>query len=238
MSTIAADAPKGIRAKRRRRRTALIHSPVLIAGLATTLLGGLLALAGTLGGPMVASTVQKRAKSLDVKTTLATDMTSSFTEAVGAGQRVASGLTYGPTGDRRRNAAVVQSAYNAGLGQWQVDAGRVGAELAARYNNKAFITQWRRYKNAVTRFYRLSAALSAGDRTSYVNRTWSYFTRMKRVPWASRAISLAVDWGPLYQTKKFRKNARYRRAYDKVSSVFLSLGDAFVDHMLSLHPEV
>jgi hypothetical protein len=211
---------------------------LLQSAVAATLLSGLVALAAALVGPMVARSWQNRDQSLEVKTTLATDMSRSFTQAVGAGQRVASGLIYGPTGNRQRNAAVFQAAYNAGLGQWQIDAGRIGAELAARYDDRTFIVQWKRYKNAVTRFYRLSAALSAGDRSSYVNRTWSYLTQMKRVPWAGTAVSVAVDWKALYQTRKFRKSARYRRAYDKVSSVFLSLGDAFVDEMLKLHPEV
>lgn len=234
MSSIAASPPKETNlAKPLSLR--ILHSPAV----ATALLGAIITVFGWFVGPMVARTLQNREKSLDVKTTLATDMSKSFTQAVGAGQRVASGLIYGPTGNRHRNAAVVQSAYNAGLGQWQVDAGRIGAELAARYQDPAFVYQWRRYKNAVTRFYRLSAALSAGDRASFVNRTQAYFTKVKKtVPWASPAISLGVDWTPLYQAKKFRKSVKYRRAYDKVSALFLSLGDAFVDEMLKLHPEV
>lgn len=235
MSTIAAAPPKGISAEKPQGLAALLQSPAVAAAL----LSGVVALLAAFVGPMVARSFQNREKSLELKTTLATDMSTSFTQAVGAGQRVASGLIYGPTGNRHRNAAVVQAAYNAGLGQWQIDAGRIGAELAARYKDEDFSYQWRRYKNAVTRFYRLSAAIPAGDRSSYANRTWTYLTQMKRVPWAGTAISLSgVDWPPLYQTKKFRKNASYRRAYDRVSSMFLMLGDAFVNEMLTLHPEV
>jgi hypothetical protein len=234
MSSIAAAPTKDIStAGKRHGLGGLLQSAV-----AATVFSGLVALAAALVGQMVVHSWQNRDKTLEVKTTLATDMSKSFTQAVGAGQRVASGLIYGPTGNRQRNAAVFQAAYNAGLGQWQIDAGRIGAELAARYNDRAFIVQWKRYKNAVTRFYRLSAALSAGDRSSYVNRTWSYLTQMKRVPWAGTAVSVAVDWKALYQTRKFRKSERYRRAYDKVGSVFLSLGDAFVNEMLKHHPEV
>ena len=56
---------------------------------------------------------------------------------------------------------------------------------------------------------------------------------IRRLAVAGTAVSVAVDWKALYQTRKFRKSARYRRAYDEVSSVFLSLGDAFVDEMLA-----
>ena len=234
MSAIAAAPTKDVSTAGKRHGLA----GLLQSAVAATLFSGLVALLAALVGQMVVHSWQNRDKTLEVKTTLATDMSTSFTQAVGASQRVASGLIYGPTGNRQRNAAVVQAAYNAGLGQWQIDAGRIGAELAARYNDRTFIVQWKRYKNAVTRFYRLSAALSAGDRSSYVNRTWSYLTQMKRVQWAGTAVSLTVDWKALYQTKRFRRSERYRRAYDKVGSLFLSLGDAFVNEMLKHHPEV
>lgn len=34
------------------------------------------------------------------------------------------------------------------------------------------------------------------------------------------------------------RSLAYRRTYDKLSSSFLSLGDAFVEEVLKLHPEV
>lgn len=234
MSSIAASPPKETTIAKPLSLGAIVHS----SAFATALLGAIVTAFGWFVGPMVARAFANHEKSLEVKTALATDMSKSFTMAVGAGQRVASGLIYGPTGDRHKNAAVVQGAYNAGLGQWQVDGGRIGAQLAARYPRNAVIGEWRRYRLAVIRFYRLSAALPAGERASFVRRTQSYFERVKTIPWLAKAVTQKVKWTPLFQTTGFRKSARYRQAYDKVSSLFVSIGDAFVDEVLSLRPEV
>jgi hypothetical protein len=235
MAAIAASPSERISGREKAQGVAaLIHSPAVAAAL----LSGLIALVAALVGPMLARSVQSHEKALEVRTTLATDMSKSFTMAVGAGQRVASGLIYGPTGDRHRNAAAVQGAYNAGLGQWQVDGGRITAELSARYTGNDIIKKWQRYRLAVTRFYRLSAALPAQQRGSFVGLVKSYFKEMKAVSWAPPAVRQKVDWGALEQSKGFRSSVRYRRAYDKVSAAFLSLGDAFVEQVLTLHPEV
>jgi hypothetical protein len=237
MSTIAADQPKGISVEKPQGLSGLVHSPAVAAAL----LGGLLALVGTFVGPMVAQKLQNHEKRLEVRTTLATDMSKSFTMAVGAGQRVASGLIYGPTGDRQGNAAAVQDAYNTGLGQWQVDGGRIGAELFARYTGNDIVRQWKRYRLNVTRFYRLSALIPGDERRSFVHDVRVYFRDMRSVSWASSAVPgkrTFVNWKALKQNRKFRKSAAFRRTYDKVSAAFLSLGDAFVEQTLKLSPEV
>jgi hypothetical protein len=236
MSTIAAAPPKGISVDKPQGLAMLIHSPAVAAAL----LGGVITLVGAFVGPMVAQKVQNHEKGLEVKTTLATDMSKSFTMAVGAGQRVASGLIYGPTGDPDKNAAVVQGAYNAGLGRWQVDGGRITAELSARYTGKGnnIVQEWTRYRRAVTRFYRLSALLLPHDRLSFVQDIRSYFKHMKKQPWARSALPRKVNWAALEKVKGFRSTLGYRRTYDQLSSAFLSLGDTFVEQVLKLQPEV
>jgi hypothetical protein len=64
------------------------------------------------------------------------------------------------------------------------------------------------------------------------------FQHMEAKPWATAALPGAVEWQTLQKTKRFRKSAPYRRAYDKVSASFLSLGDAFVGEVLKLHPQI
>jgi hypothetical protein len=213
---------------------ALVQSPAVAAAL----LSGLIALVAALVGPMLARNLQNHEKALEVRTTLATDMSKSFTMAVGAGQRVASGLIYGPTGDPIENAAVVQGAYNAGLGQWQVDGGRITAELSARYSG-SIVGHWTRYRRAVTRFYRLSAVLPAHTRRAFVADIQSYFTYVKtKEPWAGSAIPKRVNWAALGRVKGFRDTPEYRTTYDQLSAAFLSLGDAFVERIVKLQPEV
>jgi hypothetical protein len=213
---------------------ALFHSPAIAAAL----LSGAIALVVAFVGPMVARTWQNHEKRLEVRTILATDMSRSFTMAVGAGQRVASGLIYGPTGDRARNAAIVQAAYNAGLGQWQIDGGRITAELSARFGDDRIVREWRSYRLAVTRFYRLSAVLPAKDRRYLVGHVRSYFKHVATIPSAAPAVPRHVSWHVLLTNKRFSRNLAYRRTYDKLSFSFLSLGDAFVEEVLALDPKV
>jgi hypothetical protein len=215
---------------------ALLHSPAVAAAL----LSGVIAVVVAVVGPTVARTFQDREKTLEVRTTLATDMSKSFTIAVGAGQRVASGLIYGPTGDRKRNAALAQASYNAGLGQWQIDGGRIKAELSARYPGDGIVHEWALYRQAVTRYYRLSAVLPPKTRPDVVARVRGYFRHMRSAPWAKKYVpkDKDVNWNALRQNKKFSRSVVYRQTYDQLSSVYFALGDAFVERMLKLQPKV
>jgi hypothetical protein len=236
MAAIAAERERAPIEEKSHGFSELVHSPAVAAALVSGAIAAVVALAG----PTLARKWQNHEKTLEVRTTLATDMSKSFTMAVGAGQRVASGLIYGPTGDRHRNAAVVQAAYNTGLGQWQVDGGRITAELNARYAGSEIIHDWKVYRLAVTRFYRLSAALPGNQRRFFVGYVRKYYTNMQAMPWAASALPnvKAKEWTALEKSKKFRKSLAFRRSYDKVSSSFLSLGDAFVGEVLKLHPQV
>jgi hypothetical protein len=236
MTAIAASPPREITVNKPWGRLGFLHSPTV----ATALLGAIVTAFGWFVGPMVARMVQDREKTLEVRTALATDMSKSFTIAVGAGQRVASGLIYGPTGDRKRNAAVAQSAYNAGLGQWQVDGGRINAELSARYPDSKIVHEWALYRKAVIRYYRLSAVLPPKTRPDVVARVRGYFRHMRSTPWAKRYVPKDenVNWKVLRQNKKFSRSVVYRRTYDQLSSVYFALGDAFVERMLKLQPKV
>lgn len=236
MTSIAAAPPKERILAKPLSLGGLFHSPAI----ATALLGAIVTAFGWFVGPMVARTFQNREKTLEVRTVLATDMSKSFTVAVGASQRVASGLIYGPTGDRKRNAAIAQASYNAGLGQWQIDGGRINAELSARYPNSKIVHEWALYRKAVTRFYRLSAVLPPKTRPDLVARVRGYFTHMRSTAWAKKYVpkDKKVNWKALRQNKKFSRSVVYRRTYDQLSSVYFALGDAFVEKMLTLQPKV
>jgi len=234
MTAIAASPPRERSSDNPLSLGRLIHSPAV----ATALLGATITALGWFVGPTVANKAQTHEKSLEVRTTLATDMSKSFTMAVGAGQRVASGLIYGPTGDPVKNAAVAQGAYNEGLGHWQVNGGRVTAELSARYTD-GIVRKWARYRRAVTRFYRLSALLPAHQRRAFVTDIYRYFKDMKQnEPWARPAIPKRVNWAALEKVKGFRDSPAYRTTYDQLSAAFLSIGDAFVEQVVKLQPKV
>jgi len=234
MASIAA-SPSDIRERGQGRNwAALVHSP----SVAAALLSGVIAVMVAVIGPMVARNSQNHEKALEVRTALATDMSKSFTMAVGSSQRVASGLIYGPTGDREQNAAVVQAAYNTGLGRWQIDGGRISAELSARYTGNAVVQDWKRYRYAVTRFYRLSAVLPGHDRPYLITALRQYFDETRRESWAAGALSATVNWHALTKNRRLSSSLKYRRNYNKLSDTFLSLGDAFVGRVLALQPEI
>ena len=219
------------------RFAALLYSPTVAAAL----LSGVFTIVVTVGSPMLAHTLQwqyreklrweNHERALQIRTELAADMSKSYTGAIATAQHLASGLING-------HEATVQDAYDAALGKWQIDGSRITATLAARYANNDIVRMWQRYRLAVTRFYRLSAALPRYERDSFVRYVRSYFMEMRARRWASRTDYWNPDWRALQQSRRFRKSVRYRRAYDQLSASFLSLGDAFVQELLKLHPEV
>jgi hypothetical protein len=214
----------------------LLHSPAVAAALVS----GVLAIVVAVVGHMLAGSwrSQNHEKALEVRTALATDMSKSFTLAVGAAQEIASGLVVGPTPGPSEHAAAVQAAFGAGYAQWQINGGRVAAELSARFADEEIVHEWNLYRLAVTRFYRLSAVLPANERDYLIRYVRSYLRHMTTRPWAVGTVPRHVRWGALEQSRKFSRSLAYRRTYDKLSAAFLSLGDVFVQEVLRLRPEV
>ena len=137
-------------------------------GVFAAIISGVFALLVAFLGPELARGWQTHDKRIQVRTAIATEMSRSFTRAIGAGQRVGDGLIYGPTGDPKANAAVVQAEYNRGLGQWRIDSGRLAAELAARYPGDPIGGAWCLYTAAEVKFFRLGAGIPKPDRLRLV----------------------------------------------------------------------
>lgn len=217
----------------------------LFSGGAITVLVSLLV---GVGVPAMTKISQNREKRIELKTLVATDMSRSFTQAIGTGQSVGTGLIYGPTGSRERNAAIVQSEFNRGLGQWKIDSGRINAQLSARFPHGAIIHDWRRYRLAVARFYRLGAVVPIDVRNHMVNgvRSFLYQVAPKRTLRLSKSHlwwrlgRLNPELGTLgfQNDDHFRRRLGYRNAYTKLGDTLLILGDAYVQRVLELTPEI
>jgi hypothetical protein len=186
--------------------------------------------------PELARNWQTHDKRIQVRTAIATEMSRSFTRAIGAGQRVGDGLIYGPTGDSTANAAVVQAEYNRGLGQWRIDSGRLAAELAARYPGDAIVGAWHLYTAAVVKFFRLGAGIPKSDRLRLVRELRDYLNRVRRH--SPLPVIAAKDWHAMTRVAHFHKRADFHRAYDKTSEALLTLGDSFVQQELNLKKPV
>jgi hypothetical protein len=207
----------------------------LSSGLIAAIVSSLLGLTAALVVPSITHSWQNHEKRIELKTALATDMSKSFTLAIGAGQRIGTGLIYSPTGDRRANAAVVQQEYNRGLGAWRIDSDRLMAELSARFPEQGIISAWNRYRFAITAYYRLSAVLPAGERPALLGGLHLYLRQVARVEAVTPAPT-AIDWVALQLNTRFSTNLAFRRAYNALSASLLSLGDAYVEQLLTLQP--
>src|SRR5262249_17840742 len=138
MSAASTDADKsGDGSQAKQAAKGLLSSPLVVA-LVTAGLTVLVV-------PFLTREWQNHEKQLNLKTAIAIDMSRSSANAVGAGRRVGTGVVYAVTADPRVNRAVIQDAYNRGFGQWQVDKGRLSAELFARFSGDPVVGDWRGY---------------------------------------------------------------------------------------------
>jgi hypothetical protein len=263
MATVAAPQPVGQRFKslvaHARARLAhslnwLFSSPLIVAIVAAALTATVV--------PLLTREWQKNEKQLAVKTALATDMSRSLTQAIGAGRRIGTGLVYAPTTNQAENKAVIQGEYNRGLGTWQVDRGRLEAQLVARYSGDQIedggpriAAEWSSYARAVEHFYRLGAVIPGDVRFALVTTLRSYFESLRTKPWASHLLGNRAwaDLGEKVASLRNRPSARerranlalfyekqgvFRRSYSTVADTLLLVGERFVERLLELKPQV
>src|SRR6266566_4145660 len=134
MATAAASEHE-ISATRRKlsARIRWARTPLMVA-----VVGALLTfLAGVVTQELTTSS-QDRAKRLELKTTLAADMSKSFTTAVGVARSVGTGTVYSRTGSPVTPDDYA-ATYNRGLGEWQIGSAALGAELSARFGDQPIV---------------------------------------------------------------------------------------------------
>ena len=205
----------------------------ITGGVFAAIISGVFAVLVAFMAPELARGWQTHDKRIEVRTAIATELSRSFTRAIGAGQRVGDGLIYGPTGDASANAAVVQAECNRGLGQWRIDSGRLDAELAARYPDNPIVGAWHVYTAAVVEYFRLGAGIPESDRLQLVTALRGYLNRVTR-PNSSVPVIAASNWRAMTRVAHFHKRPDFHRAYDKVSEALLTLGDRYVEQELNL----
>jgi hypothetical protein len=203
--------------------------------------------------PLLTREWQNHEKRLKLKTAIAIDMSRSTANAVGAGRRVGTGVVYAVTADPRVNRAVIQDAYNRGLGQWQVDKGRLAAQLFARFSGDQVVDDWRGYTVAVEQFYRLGAVIPKQDRRVLVTSLGRYLTSQSTPVVTSQSTPAESTWREWWRValvqrpraqdrsnlKEFyRRQHTFRKAYIDLSDTLLLLGNRLVEEVLSLSPRV
>jgi hypothetical protein len=176
--------------------------------------------------PWITGKWQDHKQQLELRTSLASDMSRAYTGVIVTGRFVTGGLIYSGSSSQVENTAATQNAWTAAVHDWLVDSGTIGAQLTGRYGAKGIAAKWRDYVNAVTRYMRLGSQVAPADRAQLLREEKAY---VGRAPFA---------WAPLTRTKGFKHDPAFRTSYTALGAWLLGRGDALVQEELGLSPKV
>ena len=176
--------------------------------------------------PWITGKWQDHKQQLELRTSMASDMSRAYTSVIVTGRFVTGGLIYSGSNSQVENTAATQNAWTAAVHDWLVDSGTIGAQLTGRYGADGIASEWRDYANAVTRYMRLGSQVAPADRTALLREEKSY---VGRAPFA---------WSPLTRTKGFKNDPAFRTSYTELGAWLIGRGDALVQEELRLSPKV
>lgn len=215
----AVDVPYHEAAQRRSRFSYLgdkLITPVVVTALGAALTATIV--------PRISDRLQTHQEQLDVRTTLASKMSTAYADAVVSVRMVVRGQVYAPTTDIAARRAASQAEYNRTLRDWTIASTDLGAQLRARYPDAGLATSWRRYADAVRGYIRLGSVTT--DRAAVRAALQSY------------ARTAPVSWEALARAKAFKSDPLFLTAYDALGAWLLSRGDALVTGLLTNRPVV
>jgi len=211
---------------------------VISGGIIAALVSGLLAGAVALLAPRFARSWQTHDKRIEVRTLLATEMSKSFTTALTTARRLGTGLVYSPNNKPESNKYVIQTEYNRGFGEWEINSSRVSAELSARFPKTAQVgNYWRSYANAVEDYFRIAAVIPSRVRQDVLRDIKANLQYLKPLGGRSAARE-GINWRAFYAQDKFAKRTRFRTSYLLLYDRLLAIGDQLNRYVLSLRPTV
>jgi hypothetical protein len=175
--------------------------------------------------PWITGKWQDHKQQLELRTSLAADMSRAYTDVIASERFVAFGLVYSPGGKSEQVATNV-NAWLTAWHDWLVGAGTLGAQLTARYGDDGIAAEWKEYITAVAGYVRLGAEIPIAERPGLI-------TAEKRYLGAG-----AVDWRGLDHAKGLKKYADFRVSYTALGDRLLERGDALVQKELRLTPHV
>jgi hypothetical protein len=175
--------------------------------------------------PWITGKWQDHKQQLELRTSLAADMSRAYTDVIASERFVAFGLVYSPGGKSER-IATNANAWLTAWHDWLVQAGMLDAELTARYGVGGIAGEWKQYISAVAAYVRLGAEIPAADRPGLIKAEKTYLG------------DNAVDWSGLEHTKKLKTFADFKASYTALGDRLLDRGDALVQDELRLTPHV
>jgi hypothetical protein len=176
--------------------------------------------------PWITGKWQDHKQQLELRTSLASDMSRAYTSVIVTGRFVTGGLIYSGSSSKVENTAATQNAWTAAVHDWLVDSGTIGAQLTGRYGAKGIASEWSTYVDAVTRYMRLGSQIAPADRTLLIQQEKAYIGRS------------SFSWVALTRTKSFKDDPAFRSSYTELGAWLLGRGDALVQEELGLSPKV
>lgn len=175
--------------------------------------------------PWITGKWQDHKQQLEVRTSLASDMSRAYTDVIASERFVAFGLVYS-AGKKEEQVATNVNAWLSSWHDWLVEAGTLGAQLTARYGVGGISTEWQEYIGAVSLYIRLGAEIPAIERPGVIGA-------------AKRYVGAAgIDWSGLEHTKKLKTYPDFKSSYTALGNELLARGDALVQEELKLTPHV
>ena len=175
--------------------------------------------------PWITGKWQDHKQQLELRTSLATEMSRAYTSVIVTGRFVTRGLIYSGSTSKVENTAVAQNAWTSALHDWLVESGTIEAQLTGRYGVSGIASEWRDYTNAVTRYMQLGSQVAPAERTSLLRDERAY------------VHDANLDWDALARNRDF-KNVGFRTSYTELGAALLGRGDALVQDELQLSPHV
>ena len=176
--------------------------------------------------PSITSKWQDHKQQLELRTSIATEMSNAYTNVIITGRFVTGGLIYSGSTSKAENTAYTQNAWTTALREWLVASGTLEAQLTGRYGSDGIARTWLDYANAVTRYMRIGSQVPAAEREKLLADERAY---VGRAP---------VNWQPLHRVAQFKRDAGFRASYTELGAFLLGRGDAIVQEELTMSPRV
>lgn len=176
--------------------------------------------------PWITGKWQDHKQQLELRTTLAGEMSRAYTSVIVTGRFVTGGLVYSGSTSKVENTAATQKAWTDALHDWLVESGTIEAELTGRYGPVGISADWRDYATAVTRYMRIGSQVLPEDRKLLLTEEKAYVG------------DPAVGWQALTRASGFKEDKAFRAGYTRLGESLLGMGDALVQQELTLKPRV
>jgi len=176
--------------------------------------------------PWITGKWQDHKQQLELRTSLASEMSRAYTSVIITGRFVTGGLIYSGSTSKVENTAATQNAWTGAVHDWLVESGTIEAELTGRYGATGIASEWRDYALAVTRYMRIGSQVAPDERPVLLSDERAYVHEP------------SLHWSALALTKGFKRNADFRTSYTELGAWLLGRGDALVQEELRLNPRV